>query len=600
MLAATGPGAELNSWVPLFLVLGAYVAIVVALAIVGRRSKPAGGWLFWIPTALERITGIAGWAAAMIGTAALGLLCAGVGFYSDVAWHIGRGRDKDLLTAPHTMIIVGLGMITVAAALGIFFATLQRVDSGVRVKRLQVPWSAIPLGLLGLCALGGFPLDDLWHATYGIDVTMWSPTHMLMICGASFSLIAAWLALAEAGVSFRDSVWSRIVTFVAAWFVLAGLSAPLGEFQFGVPQFQQVFHPVLVLLAAAFAFVATRIVLGRGWALALAVASFLPALAQRSDFVPNRGPALFVTSALAVELVALAFGTDRRLRFALLSAVGVSTIGLAGEFAWNHTAAQPWHASLLVPALLLGGLAALGAAVLGSGYAGAITGEPGRISKLVLAAAAVAVLVAIVLPMPRRTGSVQATLDIVRTGDTATVTVHLDPPDAADGNRWFQTVAWQGGGLAIVAMRETSPGTFVAERAVPVGGKWKTVVRLATGDELMSVPVWFPADPEIGAAEIPAESRTVAFGSEQQYLMREVKPGPLTVQTIAYVVIAAVLVLWAAAFVLACSKIGARRPGGPTGAQPTSSDASAHKAATPPRTAIRTVLPTGARASSPS
>jgi hypothetical protein len=523
-----------------------------------------------------------------------------VGFYNDVAWHIGRGRDKDLFTAPHSMIIVGLGMITVAAALGVFFATLQRVDTGVRVKGLQVPWSAIPLGLLGLCALGGFPLDDLWHATYGIDVTMWSPTHMLMICGASFSLIAAWLALAEAGVSFRDSRWSRVCTFVAAWFVLAGLSAPLGEFQFGVPQFQQVFHPILVLLAAAFAFVATRIALGRGWALALATASFLPSLAPRGDFVPNRGPALWLTSALAVELVALALGTDRRLRFALLSAVGVSTIGLAGELAWNQGAAQPWHSSLLVPAALLGGLAALGAAVLGATYAGAITGEPGRISKLVLAAAAVAVLVAIALPLPRRAGSVLATLDIVRTGDTATVAVHLDPADAADGNRWFQTVAWQGGGLAIVAMHETGPGTYVADHAVPVGGKWKTVVRLATGDELMSVPVWFPADPEIGAAEIPAVSRTVAFGSEQQYLLREVKPGPLTVQTVAYLVIGAVALLWAGAFVLACTKVGARRRDGAGGGQPTSRDASAQSAATAPSAAMKSVRPNGARVSSPS
>ena len=37
---------------------------------------------------------------------------------------------------------------------------------------------------LGFTALGGFPLDDLWHAHYGVDVTMWSPTHLLMILGA--------------------------------------------------------------------------------------------------------------------------------------------------------------------------------------------------------------------------------------------------------------------------------------------------------------------------------------------------------------------------------------------------------------------------------
>src|SRR5262249_18442386 len=155
-----------------------------------------------VPDGLERITGIPGWAAVMIGTAAFGLLIAGIGFYNDVAWHVGRGRDKQLFTAPHTMIIVGLGFIAIASALGILTATFQRVDADLRIGALRVPWSSIPLGLLGACALAGFPLDDLWHATYGVDVTMWSPTHLLMICGAAFSLIAAWLALAEAGVPF--------------------------------------------------------------------------------------------------------------------------------------------------------------------------------------------------------------------------------------------------------------------------------------------------------------------------------------------------------------------------------------------------------------
>ena len=31
-----------------------------------------------------------------------GLLVAGQGFYSDVAWHIALGRDDELITAPHT------------------------------------------------------------------------------------------------------------------------------------------------------------------------------------------------------------------------------------------------------------------------------------------------------------------------------------------------------------------------------------------------------------------------------------------------------------------------------------------------------------------
>jgi hypothetical protein len=559
--AATQPGAQLERWDFLIALLGAFALVVVALAITGRRAKREDDWLLWVPNGLERVTGIPGWAAGMIGTAAFGLLVAGIGFYNDVAWHVGRGRDDELFTAPHTMIIVGLGLIALAAAIGILFATLQRVDTPLRVKGVRVPWSAVPLGLLGVCALGGFPLDELWHQTYGIDVTMWSPTHMLMICGAAFSLIAAWLALAEAGVPFRQNRWTKVVHFVAAWFVVAGLTAPLGEFRFGVPQFQQLFHPLLLLLAAAFAFVPTRIVLGRGWAIVLALATFLPesiglmSSTASDGFVPTRTPGMFIASAVAVEIAAALFGTERRLRFALASGVGVATIGLAGEWWWNRNATQPWNGVLMRDALIIGLVVAIGAAVLGAAYAGAVNREPGRLPRLAILLAAVAVLIGILLPMPRRTSNVVARIDVAGSGDTVSLTVHVDPPDAAKNARWFQAIAWQGGGLRVVGLHEVAPGTYATDTPLPVGGKWKSILRLHTGAVMMSAPVFLPADPEIGAPEIPATSRTIAFAGEQQYLMREVKAGPNTVMVIAYAVVGLVVIAWAAAFVLACTRI---------------------------------------------
>ena len=43
----------------------------------------------------------------------------------------------------------------------------------------------------GLYALLGFPLDDIWHRIFGQDVTLWGPTHLMMIGGAGFSTLAA-------------------------------------------------------------------------------------------------------------------------------------------------------------------------------------------------------------------------------------------------------------------------------------------------------------------------------------------------------------------------------------------------------------------------
>ena len=33
-------------------------------------------------------------------------------------------------------------------------------------------------------ALIGFPLDDVWHRLFGQDVTLWGPTHLMLIGGA--------------------------------------------------------------------------------------------------------------------------------------------------------------------------------------------------------------------------------------------------------------------------------------------------------------------------------------------------------------------------------------------------------------------------------
>ena len=67
----------------------------------------------------------------------------------------------------------------------------------------------------------------------------------------------------------------KFVQYLGFGGVLIGLSVFQIEFDFGVPQFRQVFQPMLIAAAAAFGLVAARIMLGRGAALiaaALAIA----------------------------------------------------------------------------------------------------------------------------------------------------------------------------------------------------------------------------------------------------------------------------------------------------------------------------------------
>jgi hypothetical protein len=582
-----GSGSALASWSPLFSLLIVFGVILAALIAFGRGDGAVDGkvaaFLLRTPNALERVTRVPGWAAATVGLSLYGLLVAGQGFYSDVAWHIALGRDKNLFTAPHTSIVVGLGCIFLGGLVGIGYASLQRVPTALQWKQVRIPWSTLPLLALGGAALVGFPLDELWHLTYGIDVTMWSPTHMLMILGASFSGLASWLVLAESGVNVRHSRWGRGALVVASWLTLQGLSAPLGEFSFGVPQFQQMFHPLILCIAGGFALVAIRLVHGRIWALGITVVNFALMEGQFLDFggggggkgadpaVHTRAAGIFIASALAVEVAALLVGTRRAVRFAVLAGLGVGTFGLAGEWWWNQGAPQPWNANLLPDAVILGVLAAVGAALVGVAFARAagqpeVPQETDRPAPWLVALAGAVVLVAIALPMPRHVGHVDAAVSIEDAGRRpatalapataqAYVDVRLTPADAADEARWFQATSWQGGGLVLSDMHRVSAGHYRSADPVPVGGGWKTLLRLHRGGELMAVPVFLPADPAIGKGEISAVDRIQPFQSEKRYLLRETHGNGGAVAALVYVLLTLAVIAWIASFVLAAARL---------------------------------------------
>ncbi len=554
-------GSSLASWTPLVVLLAGLGVAVAALAAAGR---PDPGWgplrqLARVPRGLTRVTGIPGWAAVAVGLALYGLLVAGEGFYSDVSWHVALGRDDELFTAPHTSILLGLIAILGAAVTGTVVATLDRVD-GHRVGALRVPPALLPLWAIGLAAVSGFPLDELWHRAYGIDVTMWSPTHMLMILGASLTGLAAWVVLAGAGVRPQHGRWARGVHLVCAWLTLQGLVASQGEFSFGVPQFSQLFHPVLVCLAAGLALVTTRLVHGPWWSIGVAVVSFVlmsGVIDGDAELVDTRQGGTFVVSAVLVELAAAALGTQRRLRFATAAGLAVGTLGLAVEWWWNQDAPQPWTSALLPEAVVLGVVAAVGAAVLGAVLGGAMAGDRSSpVPAVAVVLAGVACLAAVALPLPRRVGDVRADLRVAEVDGRAgwaDVEVTLSPVDAADDAYWFQATAWQGGGLVVADMVPTGePGTYRTSEPLPVDGLWKSLIRLHRGGEMMAVPVWFPADPAIGEAEIAAEDRTVDFASERRYLLREASDdtGGALAPLIHGLLVAAVA-LWAAAFAAA-------------------------------------------------
>ena len=545
-----------DQWLYVIAPLVIYGAIVVALAAVGlgpgmqpTLRNPLLIFFKLISTGLERVTGYPGWAMAGGLSCLWALATAAVGLYWDVAWHIDFGRDKELFTPSHTMIVIGLVGIIYSAGIAALFATLDDAPVGVRILGIRIPYSALPMAALGVGALVGFPLDALWHEAYGIDVTLWSPTHLMLVGGGGFATIATWLMLMEGRPSGRATALGRAIAALALGAILVGLSCFEGEFDFGVPQFQVLYLPVLIAATAGFTLVLARAVLGP-WGAVKAVVAYLIVRGAVALIVSvplhhtfPRFP-LYLASALLVEAVAAWLGTHNRLRYALISGVAIATVGMVGELAWvtlsgwGDLPANDLRIFLAVPA------AAVAAAVLGGALSQPVWAQ--RTVPGVAAGLAGLILAGTVLSLlPRNVGDVDAVIRLTAVGQQATVAVELQPADAARRATAFGVVSWQGGGRISAKLDEVGPGRYISSRPLPVSGDWKTIVGLQRGDEVMAAPVYLPADPEIGAPEIAAlPERRAAFVRNTELLLREQHPGPTWPAVAGYGGLAVMVALW--------------------------------------------------------
>jgi hypothetical protein len=290
------------------------VVAVAALLVLARAYKKGGATPLrragrWTADSL----GLPVWAALPTLVVLGSLVVAVFGYYWDVATHIDNGRDPGPFANPsHFFILAGLAGIALAGCLSILFAENCEARTAIRLRSWTMPLGGFLLLVTGVVALAGFPLDDTWHRLFGQDVTLWGPTHIQMIGGGSLATLAVWILLAEAKPFRKAGRLSLLRTgevFVAGGFLVA-LSTLQGEFDYGVPQFRLVYHPVLLMLASSIGLVVARISLGKGGALKSAL--FFIALRGLMSLVIGPGLGritmhfpLYMAEAVVVEVVAL-------------------------------------------------------------------------------------------------------------------------------------------------------------------------------------------------------------------------------------------------------------------------------------------------------
>ncbi len=187
----------------------------------------------------------------------------------DIQWHTIIGRDSFWI-APHVMTYSGV-TLTVLLSFGVLaWTTLRPAAAAGDVVRV-----------LGLTSTRGFhlaawgialtvlaaPIDDLWHRLFGIDVTLWSPPHLLGLLGAAINTLGCFLIAREVyPATSRAGVAAILVTGALLFTGLHLVVQPAFRIAYLQGGVWFHFYSILAPLLLPVAYVATARLSGSRWA----------------------------------------------------------------------------------------------------------------------------------------------------------------------------------------------------------------------------------------------------------------------------------------------------------------------------------------------
>jgi hypothetical protein len=282
-------------------------------------------WLYWSPVrargaAVARPSPrLAGGVVGLLGLSAL--LLVGGAFW-DASLHIRTGNipaGADFLWPPHLMIYGAFLLSFVVAGLALGLVAVSGWRSGQRDPRQWVrrnPYLGA-VALASLYSLLSIPGDALWHALYGIDLTAWSPPHVILGVMSCTVLVCALSLLAQSRAGAARRAWYDAAS-LALISLMLNVAYLIGVIEWELPGAQNplvLARPIWLypLVGGALAFFALRLAQKLTvfrWAATAVAVAFLAvrvtisgAMALTGNVVPFL-PVWFSLGALLMDLVA--------------------------------------------------------------------------------------------------------------------------------------------------------------------------------------------------------------------------------------------------------------------------------------------------------
>lgn len=504
-----------------------------------EAAAPIGSSLRRAPQRL--VARFEGSLAAYVGAAVL--VVGTLSTYWDVATHVDVGRER-FLTPAHVGLYASVLVTAIAIALSGLADHFRAGDSFLSALRHPFTNLRPGIGVAGagmLTALVAAPFDSAWHEIYGIDVTIWSPPHLLGIFGVAAATLGLAALVAPAATRRHTVVYPVLL---AAF--LTALLVTTGEFEFNTPQYRIAYHPVILAAASALVFTAAAGVRWRATTVALwfegvrlASLLFLFVVGRSLAFVP-----FVVPAALVADLIG-----RRRSGLLVGGAVAATTVlsnwvvlELLNGLRW-----PPDDLLLAAPfALIVGALAGSVGSRLGrrlDGVAAARTTHDRRRTGIV-ATLLVSVVAVVASPAQahevggrRGTGVVAWSPAVPEAGQPVTITIEDLSLDSGARLEDLQIEAWRAE-HRIRAGLDIARGRSAARITLPEEGPWFLFVRASAGGERLLWSDRFTVAPE-GLGQAGERRRRFTLGLDTL----EGEEPPASVDVLAYGIAIGVMLL---------------------------------------------------------